>query len=395
MQYSRCGSSRLALLWLLLYLAPVAIASENTNKFQSWFPQFRLTFETLLENECSEPYKKYRAGIKDYNNIDWMEGGSADSAVRPNFIALPGIPILTFLLFPQLTQPVVGCLLENKSEFIKAKMSTASVLLGLTPTILVFLGSNTSELAMVAVVGRRPLLALLLALGSPSVWMGRAFEIPEDPLESLRKKERQLHYAAPVGRTRMMINALEYLLAIASVVNIAMLDWELGSKAVCTFMPESSLFAMLWGLLVIPIHGLGVVLLRSQVQRPKKPDEEGLEQQQGQVRLVAWLSKLPANMFAYARRQIQVPSTLQALQVEVSPKRKREIFCSWILSTSVLVHIIFGTLVLSGILFVGTRDAFQVVARFAVSVLACRSIMLFEISVMRQAFNMEHGSVVS
>ncbi|KAK8044174.1 hypothetical protein PG993_004198, partial [Apiospora rasikravindrae] len=361
-----CGSIGVVLLWLLLYLTPAVVAAENTNKFQSWFPQFRQTFETILHNNCSEQYDKYRTGVKDYNNIDWIEGGSEDSA---------------------LTQPVIGCLLENTSEFIKSKMSTASVLLGLTPTILIFLGSNTSELALVTVLARRPLLALLLALGSPSVWMGRAFEMPDDPLESLRRKQRQLDYAAPVGRKRVMLHILEYALAIAAVVNIAMLDWELGAKTICTFMPESSISAMLWGLLVVPIHILGVVLLRLQVRRLDRPDDEGLGTKQSKNKLGAW--------FAYARRQIRFSSSsVQALQVEISTKRKREILCSWILSTSVLVHVIFGTLVLSSMLFVGTRDAFQVVARFAVSVLVCRSIMLFEISMMRQAFNREHGGVV-
>lgn len=40
-------------------------------------------------------------------------------------------------------------------------MATAQVLLGVTPTILSILGPSTEELAMLGVVARRPLLAII------------------------------------------------------------------------------------------------------------------------------------------------------------------------------------------------------------------------------------------
>jgi hypothetical protein len=55
-------------------------------------------------------------------------------------------------------------------------MTSAAVLLGLTPFILASLGSNTTELALIS--SRRPILAILLVLGSPSVNPIRTFAYP-------------------------------------------------------------------------------------------------------------------------------------------------------------------------------------------------------------------------
>lgn len=130
-------------------------------------------------------------------------------------------------------------------------------------------------------------------------------------------------------------------------------------------MPESSLVVLLLGLLVIPIHCLGVLLLRLQVWRLGDDDaNEHSHEAQEKAAWGEWTWKLPAKIFAFARRQVHVPPTLQALQLVVFPKLKHEIFCSWVVSTSVLVHIIFGTLLLSSLRFAGTQDALQVVIRY-------------------------------
>ena len=62
---------------------------------------------------------------------------------------------------------LLNCILENTSEAVKGNMASATVALGLMPTILTFLGSTTAEVALLS--RRRPLLALLIACGSPAV----------------------------------------------------------------------------------------------------------------------------------------------------------------------------------------------------------------------------------
>ena len=118
-------------------------------------------------------------------------------------------------------------------------VSSAQVLLGVTPTILAVLGASASELSMVSVVAQRPFLSLLLALGSPSVFVSRAFELG-DPAELLRDRKGRLrpdHLRSPARRR--LVAAAQYVAAAGAVANVAELDWELGIKTVCTFWPDN------------------------------------------------------------------------------------------------------------------------------------------------------------
>ena len=59
------------------------------------------------------------------------------------------------------------------------------------------------------------------------------------------------------------------------------------------------------------------------------------------------------------------------------------IILNWVATILAYAHWISGTLVFSSTLFIGTLDAFGVIARYAVSALLCRAIMLMELSGLR------------
>lgn len=65
------------------------------------------------------------------------------------------------------------CLLQNVTSTIQSNFASAQVLLGLVPVILVFFGPTIAEVAALSTY--RPLLAVLLALGSPAIKVGRLF----------------------------------------------------------------------------------------------------------------------------------------------------------------------------------------------------------------------------
>lgn len=62
---------------------------------------------------------------------------------------------------------VISCILDKTPEAVKVNMASAGLLLGLLPALLGFLGSSTIETSCLA--ARRPVLSLLLSLGSPAV----------------------------------------------------------------------------------------------------------------------------------------------------------------------------------------------------------------------------------
>ena len=156
----------LVLLVLALHLHSAVAA---TNQFRDWYPEFSLPFSTILQDNCTKEYDIYLTG-KRTNINDHLTGGDSDN---------------------QLAQPVVNCILSSTSEFIKSAMASAQVLLGLTPTMLAVLGPSTEETSLLFVVGRRPFLALCLAVGSPAVFPLRSFE-NKDSLEILKWREDRL-----------------------------------------------------------------------------------------------------------------------------------------------------------------------------------------------------------
>lgn len=115
--------------------------------FQRWYPQYAGMFRTIIERNCSVALQNY------------LNGSS---------------PICTYQSVSCLPGQVSDCILRNMAETLKANMAAAGVLLGLLPTILSFVGSNTTQTALLAL--RRPLLALLVATGAPAVAPTRTFE---------------------------------------------------------------------------------------------------------------------------------------------------------------------------------------------------------------------------
>jgi hypothetical protein len=65
----------------------------------------------------------------------------------------------------------LSCLLSTVSESAKGDMASASVLLGLTPSILSSLGPTLAEVSLLSL--RRPILAILISLGSPAIYPSR------------------------------------------------------------------------------------------------------------------------------------------------------------------------------------------------------------------------------
>src|SRR5262249_50437097 len=135
--------------------ATLISASEAAIHFKYWYPQYRLTFESIMTEHCQDEYQNYltKTPTKDY---------------------LSGT-----------VTPVIDCILGHLNETRKANMAAAAVALGPLPTTLGLVGWTTVEVGLVAM--RRPLLAFLLAAGAPAVSPIRTFDYI-DAKELLSKK---------------------------------------------------------------------------------------------------------------------------------------------------------------------------------------------------------------
>ena len=99
---------------------------------------------------------------------------------------------------------------------------------------------------------RRPFLALLLSAGSVSVAPMRTYEY-KDPVELLQKRKGEKPKRSrlnPVQEYLML--AIEYILAAASIGNLAITSVDIGTKAVNSVSPETIWTPIIYAFLAIP-----------------------------------------------------------------------------------------------------------------------------------------------
>lgn len=187
------------------------------------------------------------------------------------------------------------------------------------------------------------------------------------------------------GRRKVIV-AVEYVFALAALTNAAALSWQLGTRTVTSIATEVDFLPATWAVLGIAVHGVGVVLMRLRARRTDGPIEPEPEEQPS-VRIWArrFWSELP--MFwknEFGRYEGEKPPPMY---VKWYPETKVYIAGSWFHSTGTVVHIIFGTLIFSGMYFVGPRDATQILGRYMASIVGCRIVLMYELAIIRECYN--------
>ena len=127
---------------------------------------------------------------------------------------------------------MVTCLLQNLDDFDKADMQSATIILGLMPTILSYVGPTVGEIALIS--SRRPVLAVLAMLGAPAVFATRPFDF-NSPGESLKRDAGSfvLHKQTPF-RAAVMTTA-QYLLLSLAVTNCLINSVQLGTSTILSW----------------------------------------------------------------------------------------------------------------------------------------------------------------
>jgi hypothetical protein len=166
---------------------------RSKGQFKNWYSEFGDAFASIARNNCSQQYNIYLYGTRQNTTVNDTQGS------------------FTNIVF---VEPMVMCILGNSSEFIKYALGSAQVMLGLTPTIFALLGAGSEEVCLLALIGRRRFLALLLAAASPSIYTNRAIEY-RSPSEILRDRLGRRHVDFSLHlRKRKIFIVLEYFLPL-------------------------------------------------------------------------------------------------------------------------------------------------------------------------------------
>lgn len=325
------ASNRYALSLALFVIFTTASARSRPYQFQNFFPEYRSYFQDIRDTTCANLYEQL-ATSDDY--------------------------------CPQL----MSCLLNNASEAIKANMASASVLLGIMPTLLSVLSSSPSETALLG--RRRPLLALLLTVGSPAVDAMRLFSRP-DPIEDLlehtlpaedrahdfTKKKSNSGFSDQPHKTlerrildawlhptypklqRFAIVSVEYLIALAAIANVIVAAVFAGRWTIDTTSCSAGYLPVLWVFLTPVAHVASQIAL---ALRTKTVEDESPE---ARMSLRERLLKAFSN-------ELKPCSAQTRLRLELDNDSILFILVSWFISVWTVAYVLYGTIAYSTLMFI-------------------------------------------
>ncbi|RBR22214.1 hypothetical protein FVER53590_25851 [Fusarium verticillioides] len=380
-------------LFSLIYATTIqpAAAVTSTKQFKHWYPQFGWIFEKIVKVNCTAEYDRYLTGFKNHSEIDYFGGGGIYTAI---------------------TQPLVECILEHTSEYLKVAMTGAQVVLGIMPTIIALLGPSHDEIAMLCNVGRRPLLAAGLALASPSAYFSRAFEY-SNPIDILSvDTNRYVQWRPRAVYSQLLISAAEYLVTTVACYNVLDNTLKANYRAIFAFSPDADFLPGLWLAIGIALHIAACFICRLRLHGSRTQESSAAETNENSTRqeskeekkqlwlikfLKSWaqnLSSLMSWIKGIGPRLMDIITTTELFpcssagyvaKIYSFPETKTFLVLSWWQSTITILHILFGTLIFSGMLFVGTKDALLIAGRYIAGVAICRVILMYELAGLRQS----------
>lgn len=299
-----------------------------------------------------------------------------------------------------------GCLVNNLQNDWLLNFQSATVLLGLAPTLLASIGLSIPEIGHLS--GHRPFLALLLSVGAPAIWSARVFDyaalVKLKRRKSLNKIES--YFQRPMGRRAMlMVLASQYFAALLAVANVLWLSVDITKRIVLSWGCTSQSVVFIWVLLSIVVHitsAAGFALLRRAPGRGElKPlanfsldaaTSATRDKKQTSVIARSWakLTKVIRNM-----ANVVVARCVKTFKTELTPCRMHDCRClgdddtrlsGWIATLLITAsscfsfgHIVYGTIVFSSLQFITVSDAINLVIwRFVISTVVCRVIIIVE-----------------
>ncbi|OQD68150.1 hypothetical protein PENPOL_c003G01699 [Penicillium polonicum] len=313
--------------WLpvLLSVITLFLHGGNAKQFEHWYPFYRRT----LTQEGEAP-----TCLKDYADAVEILGAKSSMTCKT----------------------LVSCIYNNIKEIDKADMSSALVLLGLAPTVLGQMGPTLNHKAQLCV--QSPILGLLCVLGAPSIAFGMpwAKTNPIKPTDAnafasgemwcfswiswafncifCRRMQRPAQQTKPPTQSIWII-LLKYSIAAGAAVNVFLNAWTLSRQTVVSWKCTSSYLEFLW--VTTTLVPICLAVVATSVERSQDTRSE----------------------------------------LKGGPLWPR-IFYS-LSNIAGAVHVLFGTVMFSSVLFIGTLDALGVVGRLTASTLVCQFITALEL----------------
>ncbi|KAH8726484.1 hypothetical protein GQ44DRAFT_825814 [Phaeosphaeriaceae sp. PMI808] len=333
---------------LVLFSSSVLAAPEQ---FKYWYKEYRHIFTKILRENCKEEHEFYLRGKT--NETRFEEHDRWIGAFKSS----------------QMVFPVANCILDASSEWMKVNMAGATVMLGLTPSMLTALGPSVEEVGMLSIIGQRPLLVMLLAGGAPALYPFRGIDY-RGTITSLTNPGLDHLAIRPYrfSRSRQyLVMVFEVLAVGAAIYNNAVNSMELGRQTICSFSPQFWFLPTLWTFLGIFFHMSASWALWLRINCRGSP-----------TTLLGWI-----------KAQWTPLAEQPALEFELTKETIFSTLVAWGFTVSVGGYIVFGTVTFSSLVFITVSDAVAVIGRYLASLLVCRLVLMYELSILRDNYRQE------
>lgn len=255
-----------------------------------------------------------------------------------------------------------NCLLATANAGNTQSYASASILLGLMPTILSMVGPSVAEITLLAL--HRPLLSLLLSLGAPALFPMR-FLTWVDPLHVKEPKAGAWIIPRLSRRWKIALSIAQYVLAAAAVAVNFYTAWTLGVRTVLVWLCDRSYWPVLWVLFGTVTHILAVCSLRASMKPPEESEDKP--------------KTFSDRGFSFLQREFTPTACSKSKVIEVE-RGPLAVLLQYISALVALFHLMFGTALFSSLLYIGNIASLLVFGSFLAAAIMSRVILHFEIS---------------
>jgi hypothetical protein len=202
-------------------------------------------------------------------------------------------------------------------------------------------------------------------------------------------------------KSRIGFSILQYALAIAAVANVFSVSYQLGLRTLLAWKCNSSYLPFLWAILPAGIHLIAALAWRASntMQRVRKRKlQRGAGTQPSSSTSGVWVLSLrtwledEVQLSIDGQKQGYYRSSSSSMELSRTKAAVNSPGEGWItellmelMAVFAFVHVAFGTLIFSSLMFIATIDAAIVIIRYFVSGLLCRAILIFEVNGIRVA----------
>ncbi|KAI0430146.1 hypothetical protein F5Y09DRAFT_238197 [Xylaria sp. FL1042] len=303
-------------------------------RFHHWLPEYAATFQNISENVCSTT-------LHDYFNPP------------------PGLDKLNACYFH------TDCIIQNLTETRKANIASASVLLGLMPTLLASLAPSIAEITLLSL--DRPFFSLVVSLAVPSLYPTRTLEY-DDPFEVLKRYSESGMLDSVNHRLGRALHLVSYAVAVGSIINIVFAVVLVSSSTILSWGCLNWYMPLIWVLLPAFIHLVSAV-----------PFQLAFSDRSQRESLLANIIKLPNVVFKRISQENGDSSNPEALGNHQQPPWF-VVFTSCAASVGAFIHLALGIYIFSSLLFVPVNDALSFISRLILTVFAARLVIILEIA---------------